>query len=326
MRKTFYLFLMIFVMVISLAACQELNVPDRSQYEEGSLHTEFVSDNDADNTEDMIVDGAFLKKLNGLQYDSSESSLDPNHSEDISLNTKNYQDDRAEKIVKYTANDIEYEYVYAYSTDGWLYNDGKHWYDGVYNGKPSELVIDAKTGKCIEFSFFPHYSENGEVSYTEEQRYEIAYDFLSKHVEDPQNYKWDPEIGVGISFFWFYRYIGELKTCDHMVIAVDDAGTVFSYSHNNLGDMKNVKPIPEEFMKSVYRVLEEEANSIYRELEEEGCTWTYEAEIDQLVRLEDGSLALDCSVQAKITTKDGNTVSDGAWFIIPITEPTVRAE
>lgn len=324
MRKI--LCFMILVIIFSLAACQEPNVSDHSQYEEGSLDMEVVSDSDADNMEDILVDGAFLKSLNGLQYDSSESSFNTNHANDISLNTRRYQDDRAEKIITYTVNGVECEYVYESSTDGWLYNDGKHEYKGIYNGKQTELVIDAKTGNCIQFSIFPHYSEEGEATYTEEQRYEIAYDFLSEHVEDPQNYKWDPDMGVGIRYFWFYRYIGELKTCDHMVIAVDDAGNVFSYSKNNLGDMKYVKPISDEIIQSVHKVLEEEATSIYRSLENDGCTWSYEAEIDQLVRLENGSLALDCSVQARITTQDGNTVGEGAWFIIPITEPIVQAE
>ena len=69
------------------------------------------------------------------------------------------------------------------------------------------------------------------------------------------------------------------------------------------------------------QILEERAEYIYGNLNE-GFTYTYKTAIDRLVRLDDGSLALNGHVNADITDPDGNTISDGAWFIIPITEPT----
>ena len=329
MRKVLIIFIL-FCLILSFAACNLQEEMNNRQDEQKSLDTELeestILDNENDNRDDIIIDGAFLNVFDAKQYDSSESSVQANHSIDIVLRNNAYLDEDAEEKIAYSDNGVKAEYTYKQSFKGWLYNDDVHIYRSRSNGMGTELLIDARTKNVIGYLGIPCDRKNGEQSYTREQRYEIAYDFLSEHVDDPENYKWDPDMGVGISFFWFYRYIGELKTCDYMSVAVDDVGTVYAFNQKNLGEMKNVNPIPEELLQSVYRTLEEEAKSIYRLLGEEGCTWSYEAEIDQLVRMKDGSLALDCNVQATITTQDGKTFGDGAWFIIPITESTVQIE
>ena len=74
-------------------------------------------------------------------------------------------------------------------------------------------------------------------------------------------------------------------------------------------------------LKKNDQILEERAEYIYGNLNE-GFTYTYKTAIDRLVRLDDGSLALECSIGAIITHPNGDQIGDGAWFIIPITEPT----
>lgn len=324
----FLLVILTICIIICFTACNnqdKINDLQNELNESSSESTEAsMLGAESDVRDDYFVDVEYLTTMTALQYGASDAMS--NVRLDIELTDQKYIDDTVDQKITLTIDGVECEYAYVESTKGWLYENDYHYYRGMYNGKGTEIFIDSQTGECIRFLRFPYESDGENEQYTQDQKYKIAYEFLCENVEDPQQYQWDPNMGLGVDYFWFYRYVGELETCDHMIIAVDDAGEVFSYHKKNLGDMRNIQSIPESVMESVNEILVQKVNALYRLIEKEGCTWTYETEIDRLVRMADGAFALDCVVDVTVVTIEGQEISGAAWFIIPITEPTVQTE
>lgn len=264
----------------------------------------------------------YLQEVNALQYGNAESSLNANHRQDLVLTNKRYQDENVSKSITYSIENTACDFSYIESYDSWQYYVDYHIYEGKYNGHIAELMIDSITGECISFLRFPATDDNPDTACSLEQKFDVAYAFLLDNVDDPQNYTWIPDKSISPNYFYFVRLVGEIETNDYLKVAVDDAGGVYSYFKSNLGEMKNIGIIPKDVLQKVYEELQNECQGIYRVLEEDECVWENQIGITQLVKLEDGSLALDCWIDVSVTYDNGINVSDGAWFIIPITEPT----
>ena len=274
--------------------------------------------------EEVLSNGDFLNELVALQYGKSESDgLHVNHHVNYSYTESEYQDDVLMKITA-VVSDVEYELKYENTVDGPLHRDTVHKYKSSYVTQ----WFDASTGICVYYSVPSKNVENENDRCTLEKQMEIARAFLNDQVTDPENYQITNQnrTSSGILYVYFTRMVGELSTCDQVIVKVDQSGAISLYRLVNVGEMKDVQPIPESVLRQVDGALDDEANRIYNVLEEQGYTWSYEKRVDRLVRLDNGSLAIECYVDATITKPDGTTVGDGAWFIIPITEPVLRAE
>ena len=272
-----------------------------------------------------IAIGAFLENLNALQYGSSESvGLSVNHRQEISLTSREYKDSSVAQMVTITISDQTYELQYQNSESGPHYNDTIH----KYEAGSIEQWFNAETGKCVYFMMPATKPENEEDACTKEEQLKIAKEFLNSQVDDPENYQITKEEWTtsGVLFVYFNRKVSDIITSDNVRVSIDRTGTIRAYRMDHVGEMRDVQQIPDELLQKVYNELDNEAKRIYGCLEDQGYTWTNENSIEGLSRLDDGSLALKCYVSATITAPDGMILSDGAWFIIPITEPTIQTE
>ena len=272
-----------------------------------------------------IAIGAFLENLNALQYGSSESvGLSVNHRQEISLTSREYTDSSVAQMVTITISDQTYELLYQNSESGPHYNDAIH----KYEAGSIKQWFNAETGKCVFFMMPATKPENEEDACTKEEQLEIAKEFLNSQVDDPENYQITKEEWTtsGVLFVYFNRKVSDIITSDNVRVSIDRAGIIRAYRMDHVGELRDVQHIPDELLQKVYNELDNEAKRIYGCLEDQGYTWTNENSIEGLSRLDDGSLALKCYVSATITAPDGMILSDGAWFIIPITEPTIQTE
>ena len=270
---------------------------------------------------DIVLIGAFLDHIEPWQYGKSESNgVSVNHHIDYSYTETEYQEEGITEITA-VVSEIEYELSYANTVNGPLFHDTVRKYKG---GNVTQW-FDVSTGACV-YHFSPSTTvDNEEDRCTSEQQMEIARAFLNNQVSDPKNYQITSQERTpsGVLYVYFTRMVGELSSCDQVIVKVDQSGAIPLYRLANVGEMSNVQPIPDEIIEKVNQSLVHEAQRIYGALESQGYTWSYENRIDRLVRLDDGSLALECYIDATITYPNGEVIGDGAWFIIPITEPTV---
>ena len=269
-----------------------------------------------------IAIGAFLETLSAWQYGASESSgLPTDHKNNFSYSEYDFQDKSVAGTITINVDGTECELIYQKSSKGPLYRDTVHKYsDGTV-----EQWFSADSGKCIFFSDLriKEYDDTKIVSLEKQQ--ELAYEFLENQVINPEQFQIVREENIsGILIVWFVRTNNSVETYERVFVWVDQTGEVCRYKLEHVNEMSNVQPIPDEIIQRAYVTLDNEVQSIYRLLvEQQDYEMTYEAEIDRLVRLDDGRLALDCHVSVKVTPKEGETLSEGAWFIIPITEPTI---
>ncbi|MBQ5793518.1 MAG: hypothetical protein IIW17_05835, partial [Clostridia bacterium] len=227
------------------------------------------------------------------------------------------------RTLKVNMQGTEYELTYEESSDGPLYHDTIHKYsDGV-----REQWINGDTGECISFYNPCKYDDKIEILPNDKQK-EIALAFLKEKVANSEEFQVTRENHTsGILIIWFARMNNGIETYEKVSVWVDQTGYICRYKLEHIDEMSNVQPLPEEIIQSANIALENEVQSIYRQLaEQEDYEMTYKAEIEKLVRLDDGRLAFDCHVEVKITPQEGDVLTEGAWFIIPITEPTIQTE
>lgn len=325
MKKIFIIFITLSLIVCFVSCAKEqgpgmIQTTDQSQTE-----TEIIENTDITTEEaEVIVDGAFLENFSALQYGSAEASgLPSDHKNNFSYNEHDYQDESVNLTLKVNMQGTEYELTYEESSDGPLYHDTIHKYsDGV-----REQWINGDTGECISFYNPCKYDDKIEILPNDKQK-EIALAFLKEKVANSEEFQVTRENHTsGILIIWFARMNNGIETYEKVSVWVDQTGYICRYKLEHIDEMSNVQPIPEEIIQSANIALENEVQSIYRQLaQQQDYEMTYEAEIDRLVRLDDGRLALDCHVEVKITPQKGDVLTEGAWFIIPITEPTVQVE
>ena len=273
----------------------------------------------------IITDGAFLEYFSALQYGSAEASgLPSDHKNNFSYNEHDYQDESVNRTLKVNMRGTEYELTYEESSDGPLYYDTIHKYsDGV-----REQWFDENMEKCVYY--YNPYRPGDVDACSKEKQMEIAYAFLESQVTNPEQYQITREDYISDTnglYIHFTRMNNGIATCDRVILRINKEGVITLFKLEHINEMSNVQPLPEEIIQSANIALENEVQSIYRQLaEQQDYEMTYKAEIEKLVRLDDGRLAFDCHVEAKVTTPDGEILTEGAWFIIPITEPTVKAE
>ncbi|MBQ1232541.1 MAG: hypothetical protein IIX86_03320 [Clostridia bacterium] len=269
-----------------------------------------------------IAIGAYLKTFSALQYGSSEASgLETDHKNNYSFYKRDYPDEFVIQSLKVNMQGSERELTYEKSSEGPLYRDTVHKYsDGV-----REQWFDEDMKNCVYY--YNPYRPDDVDDCSKEQQMEIAYAFLESQVVNPEQYQITREEYISDTkglYIDFTRMNNGIATCDKVTLRVNREGVITLFKLEHINEMSNVQPIPDEIIQRAYVTLDNEVQSIYRLLaEQQDYEMTYEAEIDRLVRLDDGRLALDCHVSVKVTPKEGETLSEGAWFIIPITEPTI---
>ena len=328
MKKIYIAVLAILVLMTCLTSCDKEQGTTATQ----TTDTERVETPDTNRTEEelvtqdeKIVDGAFVESFSTLQYGASEASgLPTDHKNNFSYSEYDFQDESVAGTITINVDGTECELNYQESSKGPLYRDTVHKYsDGTV-----EQWFSAGSGKCIFFSDLriKEYDDAKIVSLEKQQ--ELAYEFLENQVINPEQFQIVREENIsGILIVWFVRTNNSVETYERVFVWVDQTGEVCRYKLEHVNEMSNVQPIPDEIVQNAYAALENEVQSIYRQLaEQQDYEMTYKAEIDRLVRLDDGRLAFDCHVEVKVTTPDGEILTEGAWFIIPITEPTVQAE
>ena len=268
--------------------------------------------------------GAFLVNIQAFQYGKSESGdLSVNHRLSYDYSDTFYKETNANSKITTVISGKEYELSYEETVDGPLYRDTVR----KYRGDKVTLWFDLSTGECVYY-FGPSESGLEEDQCTIEQQMEIAMSFLNSQVTDPENYQITKQERTtsGVLYVFLTRMVGELATNDQIIVKVDQSGAIPLYRLINVGEMRDVPPIPDSVFEKIEDVLDSEATRIYGTLTNQGYQWSYKTQIDRLVRLDDCSLALECYVSAMITAPDGTVLSDGAWFIIPITESSAQAD
>ena len=311
--KTKVLLLLIVIGCMIVASSCQNNTPAGSDPTEGETPTDSGSIQ-----EDVSIPayGEFLEKIVTKQYSSSDSaSISVGHRVEISWE-RAYIDESVDPSMKVSVSGIEYDLEYQSSFSGALYQDTVH----VYSTHGMIQHINADTNKCVVCTY-PKTDNNDRIC-SEDELKEIANDFVIQAVEDPESYlityyKYES----GSLFVYYTRMAGDIETYDQIRLSIRENGDIRLYNMAHTGNLKGVQPIPSSVIEKAHVELERRGNDIYGLLGD-GYSYTLSTEIDRLVRLDDGSLALDCHVDADITTPDGTKLSDGAWFIIPITEPT----
>ena len=325
MKKILILFITLSLFVC-FVSCEKEQGPGMIQTtDQSQTETEIIENTDITTEEaEVIVDGAFLENFSAWQYGASEASgLPTDHKNNFSYNEHDYQDESVIRTLKVNMQGTEYELTYEESSDGPLYHDTIHKYsDGV-----REQWINGDTGECISFYNPCKYDDKIEILPNDKQK-EIALAFLKEKVANSEEFQVTRENHTsGILIIWFARMNNGIETYEKVSVWVDQTGYICRYKLEHIDEMSNVQPLPEEIIQSANIALENEVQSIYRQLaEQEDYEMTYKAEIEKLVRLDDGRLAFDCHVEVKITPREGDVLTEGAWFIIPITEPTIQTE
>lgn len=308
--------------IIVLTSCQnnahvgiepvsgESTQESESQRDEGTT--------DSHNNEILLPKyGDYLESVVAKQYSSADSaSISVGHRVELSLSEDVYYDESVDSSIKFSVADVEYDLDYQGTTSGAFYQDTVH----VYSNRKLTQHINVDTGKCT-MCIFPK-TDNSDTICSENELKEIANKFLIANVEDPESYLITYYKYIEGSLYVYYtRMVGDIETYDQIRVGIRENGDVRLYRMDHVGELKNVQPIPDQLIEKVHSELIRRGNDIYGLLGD-GYSYTLSTEIDRLVRLDDGSLALDCHVDADITAPDGTKLSDGAWFIIPITEPT----
>ena len=270
---------------------------------------------------DTIPTGAYLDNLTSLQYDSSESPVSVSHRKEIDVSTHRYNDPEAASTITLDIDGVSYNLQYAETERGAYYNDEISKYTVQTDLGECYAKINSVTGECVEWFGIRENLEEGQTPLTHEQQYEIAYQFLTEHVDNANEYRNVFQNGENLWFVYFARYVGEIETYERVEVIVDPTGNIMSYKLEHIGHMNGIDPVPASIVEMAHTELERRGHDIYGVLGD-GYTYTLETVIDCLVRLDDGALALKGHVNAKIASDDGADYSDGAWFIIPITEPT----
>lgn len=272
--------------------------------------------------DDVISNGAYLESLTSLQYGRSESgSIQAGHRTELNMDTQRFQSADAESTLSMEINGVTYDLDYSITERSPYYQDELYKYTANTEQGTVFAKIDVATGKCVDWTGVIRQLEEGQTALTHEQQYEIAYKFLQTHVDCPEEYRTVFQNGENLWFVYFARYVGDLETYERVEVVVDQTGNIMSYSLEHVGHMNGVGTVPTSIIEMAHEELEHRGHDIYGNLGE-GYEYALETVIDCLVRLDDGRLALNGHVNADITDPDGNTISDGAWFIIPITEPT----
>ena len=307
--------------LLCLVSCNQSTDSNATDTAQAATQDITLEETGAATVNDIIIDGAFLENISALQYGSSESSgLPTDHKNNFSYNKHDYKDESVNQTLKVNMRGTEYELTYQESSAGPFYRDTIHKYS---DGK-REQWFDEDMGKCVYY--YNPYRPDDVDACSKENQMKIAYAFLESQVTNPEQYQITREeyfSDTNVLYIDFTRMNNGIETCDRVKLRVNKEGVITQFKLEHVNDMCNVQPIPEEVIQNAYAALENEVQSIYRRLaEQEDYEMTYKAEIDRLVRLDDGSLAFDCHVNVKVTVPDGEVLVDGAWFIIPITEET----
>ena len=325
--KSIKIMLLLILLSSIITACNKVSEPNNDSLVTTNIDfsSEIITEQLTMPAEEMNINGRFLEQLNAFQYGQAESSeISVNHKQEISLTTNEYQDASVDSVTEITIFGQTHKLEYQCSESGPYYNDAIH----KYEGDSIKQWFDAETGKCVFFMMPATKAENEEDICTQEEQLKIAREFLNDQVDDPENYQITREEWTtsGVLFIYFNRMVSDIITSDNVRVSVDQTGTIRAFRIDHIGEMRDVQPIPEELLQQVQSELDNKAKNIYGCLENQGYVWTSENSIEGLSRLDDGRLALKCFVSAKITAPDGTIIDDGAWFIIPITEPTVPTD
>lgn len=328
MKKIYIIVLAILVLMTCLTSCDKEQGTTTTQ----TTDTERVEISDTNRTEEElvtqdeeIVDGAFVENFSALQYGASEASgLPTDHKNNFSYSEYDFQEEDVPFTVEITDEGTTYELTYTESSEGPLYQDTVH----KYSNGTIEQWFSADSGTCVFYNKSYRPSDEGICS--KEEQINIAYEFLKGQVKNPEQYVITRETYIsstGGLYIDYTRFVDGIATYDQVKIRVDKIGDITLYKLEHVNEMSNVQSIPDEIVQNAYAALENEVQSIYRQLaEQDNYEMTYQTEIDRLIRLDDGRLAFDCHVEVKINPQEGDVLTEGAWFIIPITEPTIQAE
>lgn len=269
--------------------------------------------------------GAFLDRLSSKKYGVSESAGGLiSTSTEFRMSTDTYQDEKVALTVQYELNGQLIELTYMSSQKGPLMNDVIHKYSyySEIDKKTTEVWLNGDTGEYVALSLPVSKPAEDAPVLTIEQQQEIAYEFLCEQVRNPEEFQ-IVEQGGDETFqaFFYARFAWGMETCERVTVFVECTGEISYYTLHHVNEMCDIPNIPDAVFEMLYKELEFRASDMYLGSGDD-YSYTYETSIDRLVRLDDGSLALDCHVDADITTTEGTKFSGGAWFIIPITEPT----
>lgn len=319
----------ILVVLLFLASCSNINgdgietndsdIPNNSIMESGSSTVESSSDVPG------LQVGAFLDDLSAKKYGVSESANGLiNTSTELRMRTDTYQDEKASLTVQYELNGQQIELTYVNSEKGPLMNDVIHRYSyySEIDKKTTWVWLNGDTGEYVALMLpILNPAEDAPIL-TIEQQQEIAYEFLCEHVQNPEEFQIIDQGGdETFQAFFYARFVWDMETCERVTVFVESTGKISYFILRHVNEMSDIPTIPETVLEMAHKELERRAHDMCGGLGD-GYTYTYETNIDRLVRLDDGSLALDCVVDINITYPDEGDVSVGAWFIIPITEPT----
>ena len=161
--------------------------------------------------------GAYLTDLASIQYGSSESgNLHVDHRKEIDLNKHRYEDHETDASATVVVDGISYVMEYVDSERGAYYRDELHRYSVDTEFGKCYADFDAVTGEMVSWVGVPMAVEDDETALTQEQQYEIAYQFLAEHVSNPEEYELVWQAGETIYYAWFARVIDEIETYERV--------------------------------------------------------------------------------------------------------------
>ena len=273
--------LLITIGMISSLMCSCSNLKNKSE------NISSLEDESGNN----IVDQYEFVALEVGSFDSSDGGQHVSEYPIWAPEKLNYhQDISAPKEASVEFNGIKYTGTYE-ATSVFIPNT---FLQHKYEGKDAWFRINATTGELCNFMSLHKMADKATISETECR--EIADDIADDYI-DLNKYKVVSEVrpkDENMScVFMYYREINGYKTADYMTVAVDGTGNIISVCIYMLGTFDDVEKI-ESYDDKVQEVIRNKLGVIYKE----NNLWKgYDEEDVILVKLDDGNIALLCTIK-----------------------------
>lgn len=229
-------------------------------------------------------------------YDSEDGGL---HTSDYSLWTPEvmdiHEDATASKrsVVTFCEKDYEGEYVYSVVSAPNMYKS--HYYEG----NDVAFEINASTGELVSFWFYQGFEQNSTIS--QDECLKIADSFARQYI-DPTEYHLDVDTREihdnYLSTFTFCKIIEGYETTDCLMVSIDGNGKVNSFQVLSINSFENEKRVTIN-KENISQAIEDKLRIIYSAKTE---TYTYEIKHQRLVKMNDGSIAVYCTISNSFTT------------------------
>jgi hypothetical protein len=210
--------------------------------------------------------------------------------------------------------------TYSYRVQSPYYHDSVLAYTAkAEDGSKILIEYSQDSGKLMRYVPGGHYEHTEENALTEEECIARAKQILMELNENGDLFQLitsSPQENYYI--FTFYRFIGQLRTNEYVIIFINKNGDLRAYMGQMLGSMDGIV-VPDYDEQEIRKAIEFKLSEIYQPvLEKYSCMYVIDDDDVYLTRLRNGKLYLDYTIHVYGDFTEGTRYLDGVRLLICI--------